>query len=110
MYNEQMETYLANNKMFSFEGQRGVKHMEQIASEVCGYTPDFSGVLENFFADNPGAIAAVVEWIGTQATKGSEWNDNLEAMVGAEEEDEVGDLAPPEEIAVSDTTEDPRHR
>ena len=99
MYNKQMEDYLFNNKMYSFEGARGVQHLEKIATEVCGYTPDYSGVMINFFADNPGAIEAVVEWIGNQALKGGDWKDNLEAMVGPEEEDEVGDLAPPEETA-----------
>ena len=99
MYNKQMEDYLANNKMYSFEGPRGVRHLEQIATEVCGYTPDFSGVMFKFFEDNPGAIEAVVAWIGSQ--KNSDWKDNLESLVGPEEEDEVGDLTPPEETAPS---------
>ena len=106
MYNKQMEDYLANNKMYSFEGPRGVRNLEQIATEVCGYTPDFSGVMANFFQDNPGAIEAVVEWIGTQAMKG-DWKDNLESLVGPAEEDEVGDLAPPEETAPSETWIEP---
>lgn len=86
--------YLNDNKMHSFEGPRGVRHMEKIVHEVCGYTSDFGGVLNNFFQDNPGAIEAVVEWIGNQR---NDWKDNLESLVGPEEEDEVGDLAPPEE-------------
>lgn len=98
MYNKLMQDYLANNKMYSFEGSRGVRHLEQIATEVCGYTPDFSGVMMTFFMDNPGAIEAVVEWIGNQ--RNADWKENLEAMAGPSEEDEVGDLVPPEEIAV----------
>ena len=96
MYNKQMEDYLSNNKMYSFEGPRGVRHMEQVIQDVCGYTPDYSGVMANFFQDNPGAIEAVVEWIGKQAMKG-DWKDNLESLVGPAEDDEVGDLAPPSE-------------
>jgi len=105
MYNKQMQDYLANNKMYSFDGERGVRHLEQIATEVCGYTPDYSGVMMNFFADNPGAIEAVVEWIGNQ--RNADWKDNLESLVGPEEEDEVGDLVPPEEIAPSETWIEP---
>ena len=96
MYNKQMENYLANNKMYSFEGARGVQHLEKIATEVCGYDSSFGGVMMNFFADNPSAIEEVVTWIGRQATMG-DWKDNLESLVGPEEEDEVGDLAPLEE-------------
>ena len=97
MYNKLMQDYLANNKMYSFEGERGVKHMEKVMEDVCGYNPDFCGVLENFFADNPGAIEAVVEWIGNQ--RNADWKDNLESLVGPEEEPEVGDLVPSEETA-----------
>ena len=107
MYNKQMEDYLAKHKMYCMEGPRGVRNLEQIATEVCGYTPDYSGVMANFFQDNPGAIEAVVEWIGKQALKG-DWKDNLESLVGPAEEDEVGDLAPPEETASSDPVDDPR--
>ena len=90
-----LQRYLDNNKMHCFEGQRGIRHMEQIAHEVCGYTPDYSGVMMNFFEDNPGAIQAVVTWIGEQ--RNADWKENLESLVGEEEEEEVGDLAPPEE-------------
>ena len=105
MYNKLMQDYLANNKMFSFEGPRGVRHLEQIANEVCGYTPDYSGVMAKFFEDNPGAIEAVVEWIGNQ--RNVDWKDNLESLVGPEEEPEVGDLAPPEETLPSDSWIEP---
>jgi hypothetical protein len=107
MYNKLMQDYLANNKMFSFEGERGIKHMEKIATEVCGYSNAWEGTLKNFFADNPGAIEAVVEWIGNQRC--SDWKDNLESLVGPEEEPEVGDLAPPEEADLSDIPAPPTY-
>ena len=92
-----LQRYLDSKKMYHFEGPRGIRHLEQIATEVCGYTPDYSGVMMKFFEDNPGAIEAVVEWIGNQ--RNADWKDNLESLVGPseEDEDEVGDLAPPEE-------------
>jgi hypothetical protein len=88
-----LEQYLSNNKMHSFEGPRGIRHLEQVALEVCGYKPDYSGIMYNFFVDNPGAIRAVIEWIGS--TNNIDWRHNLEDLVGPEEDDEVGDLAPP---------------
>ena len=93
---ELLQDYIVNNRMFHFEGERGVNNMERVMKEVCGYTADWGGVLKNFFADNPGAIEAVLEWIGSH--NNAEWKDNLESLVGPEEEAEVGDLVPPEEI------------
>lgn len=78
--------------------QCGIQHMEKIAVEVCGYASDYSGVMMNFFEDNPGAIEAVIKWIGNQ--RNSDWNDNLESLVGPDE-DEIGDLAPREEKCLS---------
>ena len=51
--------------------------------------------MRNFFVDNPGAVEAVITWIGSQ--RNSDWRDNLSDLVGPDEEDEVGDRAPPEE-------------
>lgn len=84
---ELMHEYMANNHMFHFEGERGVRNMEQVMKEVCGYKSDWGGVLQNFFADNPGAIEAVLEWVSSQ--NNSEWQENLESL--------VGDLAPAKE-------------
>lgn len=89
---EQLDVYIDNNKMYSFEGSRGVQRMEKIMREVCGYDNSFNGTMQMFFEDNPGAIEAVVEWIGTQ--RSTSWKENLEDLVGPAEEDEVGDLAP----------------
>ena len=102
---ELLQRYLDTNKMYSFEGPRGVKNMEKVMEDVCGYNPDHCSVSEEFFTDNPGAIEAVVEWIGKQ--RNADWKDNLESHVGPEEEDEVGDLAPPEETAPSETWIEP---
>jgi hypothetical protein len=89
-----LQRYLDDNKMHCFEGHRGIRAMEKIATEVCGYDNSFSGVLANFFADNPGAVEAVVKWIGKQQC--AEWKDNLESLVGPDEDDEVGGLVLPE--------------
>ena len=96
---EALQRYLDSNKMYSFEGDRGVKRMKQVMREVCGYGDSYmnSDVMQNFFEDNPGAMEAVIEWIGKQGN--TDWKDNLESLVGPDEEAEVGDLAPPEETA-----------
>jgi hypothetical protein len=96
-----LQRYLDDNKMHSFEGSSGVTKMEKVMSDVCGYTHSWGGIMQNFFADNPGACQAVVEWIGTQCERGGDWKDNLESLVGPEEDDEVGDLVPPEALSNS---------
>lgn len=82
---DMMQEYMANNRMFQFEGERGVGSLKQILKEVCGYSDNWGGVLENFFADNPGATEAVLEWISSQRVP--EWQENLTEMVGNSEED-----------------------
>lgn len=90
-----LRRYMDDNRMYCMEGQRGVDSMEKVMHEVCGYGSNFGSVLQNFFADNSGAIEAVIKWIGEQEV--FEWKDNLDSLVGPDEEEEVGDLAPEDE-------------
>jgi len=92
-----LQRYMDDNRMYCMEGARGVRNLAKIVVDVCGYTPDYRGAMVGFFEDNPGAIEAVIEWIGKQ--KVIEWKDNLESLVGPEEEEEVGDLAPEDEAS-----------
>jgi hypothetical protein len=80
---EALEKYMEQNRMYHLEGGMGVRAMKKIMKEVCGYSNDWMGTLENFFADNPGAVQAVVEWIGEQ--NNTEWTSNLAAMVENDE-------------------------
>lgn len=94
---ELLQVYLANNRMHHFEGESGVRNLEKLCGDVCGYDDKWGGVLKNFFEDNPGAIEAVVEWIGSQNSP--DWKDRLVDMVGEEEEnddefDETDDINP----------------
>lgn len=82
---ELLQRYLDDNKIYSLEGERGLKGLTKVFTEVCGYDDKFGGVLRNFFADNPGACQAVIDWIGT--TQNIDWKQHLEDLVGAEEED-----------------------
>ena len=72
-----LQRYMDDNRMCCLEGQRGIDYMEKVMSEVCGYGPYNTSVA--FFADNPGAIEAVIEWIGKQ--RNADWKDNLDILV-----------------------------
>jgi hypothetical protein len=75
---QKLSNYMSENRMHCMEGERGVKNLEKVMTEVCGYDGDWGGVLRNFFTDNSGAIEAVIEWIGKARV--SEWSENLDAM------------------------------
>ncbi len=68
------DTYLTQNHMYSFEGQRGVRNLNKITQDVGGYTD-----LEHFLEDNPGAIEALINWI--QEQNNQDWNRNLIDLV-----------------------------
>lgn len=75
---DKLDTYFSANRMHSFEGERGVRNMEQTMQEVCGYSAAWGGTLQNFFIDNPGAIEAVMEWIANSNVP--EWSARLDDM------------------------------
>ena len=76
---ELIEKYCDQEKMYHFEGGRGVNNFEKII-KVLGYR-DMDGFLE----DNSGCIQAMIEWLGTQSN--SEWTEAME-MELPEPEDE----------------------
>ena len=80
---EKLMQYMDENRMHSFDGERGVRNLEKVMKEVCGYGSDWNGVLHNFFTDNPGAINAVLEWIGD--SRSPEWEENLNNLVSTDE-------------------------
>ena len=77
---QKLEQYCSDNKMHNFEGERGIRNMKKIMREVCGYGDGYGTVIENFFSDNPGAIEAVITWIGTQGVR--DWDSNLADLGG----------------------------
>ena len=78
---ELFDTYLEQNRMWHFEGARGVRNLTQLVKDVCGYTS-----IDTFLEDNPGAMEAVVNWI--REANCLEWRQNLEELV-EEEVDEA---------------------
>ena len=75
------DKYCDQNRMWHFEGARGVRNLTQLVEDVCGYTS-----IDTFLEDNPGAMEAVVNWI--REANCLEWRQNLEELV-EEEVDEA---------------------
>jgi hypothetical protein len=72
---------------YRFEGDTGVRNFEQLVKDI-GYDQG----IENFLADNPGAIETLLEWISEHAEKGgSEWKENLAEACDYQEDEEQED-------------------
>jgi len=80
---ELFDTYLDQNRIYSFEGPSGVRNLERVVQDVCGFGP--YSTIPMFLEDNPGALAALISWIREQSVP--EWRDSLAALVN-EDEDE----------------------
>ena len=95
---DKIEQFQTENNIFHFEGERGVESLCQIV-RVIGYKDPMHriqlsskaslGDLMEFLSDNPGAIEAVVNWIGEQNVP--EWSDKIGECLCEEEEDEDED-------------------
>jgi hypothetical protein len=69
--------YIDINRMHSFESYNGVNNLKKLLKEVCGYGKQAFGpdALNEFLADNSGAVEAIINWISQQDN--TEWNDNI---------------------------------
>ena len=77
------DNYLEKNNLWGTEGPRGVRNLERIMHEVCGYGPH--NTLQMFLEDNPGAVQALQEWIAMQCESKQgpeEWKQALDDMDG----------------------------
>ena len=84
---ELFDTYM-DEEFRSVEGERGVRNLEKLC-ETLGYGEGFmrNRAIEEFLCDNPGAVQAVVEFIGEWVARNSDWQDRLMDVVGEEDED-----------------------
>jgi len=64
-----MDAYLDVEKMYHFEGSRGLSNLDKVLN-IIGYRN-----LDEFLSDNPGCIENMLEWIKDQDNE--EWLDNL---------------------------------
>jgi hypothetical protein len=72
-----MEEYKETNKLYNFEGERGLGNLNKILKAI-GYKGHqflYGSPIESFLSDNPGAIDAMLEWIAEQDIE--EWRDEI---------------------------------
>lgn len=81
---DKLQKYMDQNRFYHFDGDRGVQRLETVLSEVCGYGP--YNTLQMFLEDNPGAIEAMLQWVGEQ--RNAEWENNLDQMGLGDDEGE----------------------
>jgi hypothetical protein len=80
---ELIEKYTDQEKMYHFEGGRGVNNFEKIIG-VLGYRD-----MDSFLEDNSGCLQAMVEWLGTQHN--DEWITALEEQLPDPEDEDKTD-------------------
>jgi len=78
---DMVDKYLDANKMWNFEGSRGVRNLLSLFRVL---NHDYNS-FESFLEDNPGAQQALVEWI--QQARVSEWAENIASGFDEEEEE-----------------------
>lgn len=86
MLEDKLQEYIAAKGFYHFEGARGVRNLETVLNEVCGYGS--YNTLDMFLEDNPGCMEAMLQWIGEQRVP--EWEANLDEQLelfNAEEEE-----------------------
>jgi len=76
---ENLERFIEQEKMWSWEMSRGVKNLDKVIRAI-GYDD-----VQDFLLDNPGAIEALVSWIGEQRVE--EWSESLESELQEEVEE-----------------------
>ena len=81
-----VDTYM-DNYFFRMEGEQGVRNLENMCERL-GYGQGWmrGRAIEEMLADNPGAVAAVAEFLAEWAVRNTEWNTALEEVL---EEDRV---------------------
>lgn len=92
---EVIDKWQDENRANNFSGSSGVRKLERLCKDLGYEHGDFVGhevSLLNFLADNPGAMEAIVLWIGEQDLE--QWKDNLISTLpenDSEDEDEEDD-------------------
>lgn len=74
---EKFQAYLNQKGFHNFDGDRGVRRIENIAQDIGGYDS-----ITEFLADNPAACEGLVEFIKEWIPRNSEWEDSLTKLVG----------------------------
>ncbi|SRR6266404_6875976 len=87
---EILEEYQDQEKMYNFEGNSGLEKLNKLCEAVGyrGHQFRFGSSLEEFLSDNPGACAALVDWLAENGTEDQkeELITNLKALEEPEDE------------------------
>lgn len=77
-----------DNHFRRIEGEGGVRNLEQLV-ETLGYGKGFmrNRAIEDFLTDNPGAVEAVLQFIGEWVERNDEWAEALQQVNEEEEYD-----------------------
>jgi len=76
---ELVDAYLEKNKMYHFEGSRGISNFDKLIG-VIGYSN-----MDEFLSDNSGCIEAMIEWIKDAPVV--DWKEALDVEISKEEEE-----------------------
>ena len=78
-----------DNHFRSIEGERGFRNLEQLV-ETLGYGAGWmrGRAIEDFLADNPGAVEAVLQFIGEWVERNNDWAERLQEAVEEYESEE----------------------
>jgi hypothetical protein len=68
-----LDSFIDQEKMYHFEGPRGVRYLEQIIKTL-GYHD-----LDYFLQDNSGCLEVMIEWIKSQ--RNQEWVDSIKSEI-----------------------------
>jgi len=70
-----------DNNFRTCEGESGVRNLEQLV-ETLGYGQGFmrNRAIEDFLTDNPGAVEAVLNFIGEWVERNDEWAEALQQV------------------------------
>lgn len=71
---------------YRWEGESGVRNFEQLTKDI-GYRQG----IEEFLADNPGAIETLLEWISEWSEKGTGWKTKLAEACNYESKEDEDD-------------------
>lgn len=78
------------NRAYSFEGETGVARLEKLV-EALGYRGHqfkYGDPVQQFLADNSGAMEALICWIEEQVEENPEWKEKMVEALQDESEDD----------------------
>lgn len=78
-----------DNRFTTCEGERGFRNLEELV-ETLGYGEGWmrGRAIEDFLTDNPGAVEAVLQFIGEWVERNDEWAERLQEAVEEDTEEE----------------------